>query len=255
MAQTIGNSSKLATRHFATLSLLSPALFLCSPDRSMAADMPVPAPPPVLSPIAYVPAPYSWSGFYIGGNVGFGWSHISDAVTTANGATGSLSGNTRGFLGGGQVGFNWQVVEPVVIGVEADFQGSQATAGSRSVNGVVGATTVTGLANTPYFGTLRGRVGYAYGTLLFYGTGGVVYGDSTLKATLSGIGAFRSSATYWSWTAGAGIEAALGGPYSVKLEYLFVGSPSSWPLIPGETGQTVTSGTNLIRAGINYRFW
>jgi outer membrane immunogenic protein len=226
--------------------LIGLLVLLSAPRSGLAADMPAQPTTPNLPPIPYSPAPYSWTGFYIGGNVGWDWSHVSATVTTASGATGSLSGNIRSFLGGGQAGFNWQVFEPVVIGLEADFQGSQATAGSRSVNGSIGSAVI-GFASTPYFGSVRGRVGYAYGGLLFYGTGGVIYGDTRLSATFSPGGKFFfSSATYWSWTAGAGIEAALGGPYSVKLEYLFIGSPSSWPLIPGETGQTVTSGTNLI---------
>lgn len=114
---------------------------------------------------------------------------------------------------------------------------------------------ITGVANTPYFGTARGRIGYADGTLMFYGTVGALYGDSTLTGKLSTSGSFSSSATFWSWTAGAGIEASLGGQYSAKLEYLFVGSPSNSPLVPGETAAlTSTSRTNLIRAGLNYRF-
>lgn len=111
------------------------------------------------------------------------------------------------------------------------------------------------MENSPSFGSVRGQIGYAYGTLLFYSTGGAVYGRTNLSGSLSpGGGSFSSSTNFWSWTVGAGLEAALGGPFSLKLEYLFIGSPSSWPIIPGETGQTVTFGTNLIRVGLNYRF-
>jgi outer membrane immunogenic protein len=166
-----------------------------------------------------------------------------------------VSGNVRGFLGGGQVGYNWQVFQPLVIGIETDFQGSQATAGSRSVNGFIGPSKLTGYENTPYFGTVRGRVGYAYGTLLYYATAGVVYGDNTLRGTLPPIGSFSRSATFSSWTAGAGIEASLGGQFSAKLEYLFIGAPSNPPLLPGATTSAATSGTSLVRAGVNYRFW
>jgi outer membrane immunogenic protein len=239
-----------------TALLLSAAIVQASVAHASAADMAIPPSPPESNPgpIFYVPPAFSWTGFYVGGNVGWDWTNITDAVTTTSGAAGSLSGNVGSVLGGGQIGYNWQVIQPVVIGLEADLQAAQATNGSRSVNGVVGSTTITGLATTPYFGTVRGRVGYAYGMLLFYGTAGAAYGDARLRGVLSPGGIFSTSANFWSWTAGAGVEAALGGPYSVKLEYLFIGSPSSWPLIPGETGQTVSLGTSLIRAGVNYRF-
>jgi outer membrane immunogenic protein len=238
-------------RRLMMLPLLSGTFFLGGLSDGIAADMPM---PPLASPVLYAPAPYSWTGFYVGGNFGGDWDAVSETVTTASGTTGSLSGNLRGLSGGGQIGINWQVIQPVVIGLESDLQG-QAPSGSRSINGVVGATTITGFTNSPYFGSVRGRAGYAYGTLLFYGTAGVVYGDIKLSGTSSPpVSLFDSSANFWSWTAGAGIEAALGGPYSIKFEYLFIGSPSSWPVIPGQTGQTVTSGTNLIRAGVNYRF-
>jgi outer membrane immunogenic protein len=238
------------------LPLLSGALLFGALSDGMAADMPLP-PAPMPSnppPIFYTPAAYSWTGIYVGGNFGWDWSQISDTITTAGGGTGSLTGNVHGFLGGGQAGFNWQFGQQFVVGIEADFQGTQATAGSRSVNGVAGPAHIIGLANMPYFGTARGRVGYSYGTLLLYATAGAVYGENTLRGTVSTVGSFFSSADFLSWTAGAGIEAGLGGQFSGKLEYLFIGSPSSLPLVPGATALTGTWGTSLIRAGVNYRF-
>lgn len=234
--------------------LLGAAAIHATAGNAIAADMPESAAPsPEPSPIFYAPAPYSWSGIYIGGNFGWAWTQISDTITIPGTGTGSLTGNTHGFLGGVQAGYNWQLSQPIVIGIEADFQGAQATAAGRSVNGVAGAAIITGTANTPYFGTVRGRIGYAHGTLMFYGTAGAVYGGSTLRATVMPFGPFYSSATFASWTAGAGIEAGLGGNYSAKLEYLFIGSPSNSPLIPG-AALTGSSGTSLVRAGVNYRF-
>jgi hypothetical protein len=87
-----------------------------------AADQPPPFPPP-----AYVPAPqvFSWTGFYIGGNAGYGWAKASGTLTTATG-TESFTASASGFLGGGQAGYNWQV-GPAVFGAEADFQGTTAS--------------------------------------------------------------------------------------------------------------------------------
>src|SRR5271169_6552665 len=84
-----------------------------------AADMP---PPVVYAP---VPQQFSWSGFYIGGNAGYGWTNASGTITTTTG-TGTFSGSGNGFLGGAQAGYNWQV-ESIVFGVEADFQGTTAS--------------------------------------------------------------------------------------------------------------------------------
>src|SRR5271156_2486036 len=155
-----------------------------------AADMTPPFEPPP-PPIVYAPVPqiFSWSGFYVGGNTGWGWTNTSGTFTSAAGA-GSFSGSSNGFLGGAQAGYNWQT-GPFVIGAELDFQGTTA---SGSVNTSAGPA-ITGTAKTPWFGTLRGRVGYAAERVLFYATAGGVYGDSSLSGTVSSVGPFSSSTT------------------------------------------------------------
>jgi outer membrane immunogenic protein len=230
--------------------LLGAGLLCLSAAPAVAADMPE---PPQAAPIFYAPPPFIWTGFYVGGNFGWSWTQISDTVTIA-GKAGSLAGTANGFLGGGQAGFNWQVFQPLVLGIEGDFQGFQTTKRKGSVNTTVGLVSIAASENIPYFGTIRGRIGYAYGTFLFYATAGGVYGARTLAGTLSTIGSFSSSAIFTSWTAGAGIETSLGGRFSAKLEYLFIGSPSDSPPVPGETALVGTSSTNLVRFGVNYRF-
>jgi outer membrane immunogenic protein len=214
-----------------------------------AADMPPPYEPP---PVMYAPVPqvFSWSGFYLGGNAGWGWTNASGTFTTTTGG-GSFSGSGNGFLGGAQAGYNWQT-GPFVIGAEADFQGTTA---SGSVNATAGPT-ISSTEKTPWFGTLRGRVGYAADRVLFYATAGGVYGDSSLSGTVSSVGPFSSSTTFWSWTAGAGVEWAFYGCWSAKLEYLYVGSPSKFPPVPTVISVTEnnSSNTNIVRAGINYHF-
>jgi opacity protein-like surface antigen len=103
-----------------------------------AADM-LPPPPVIYAP---VPQQFSWSGFYIGGNAGYGWTRASGTITTMTGA-GSFSLSGNGFLGGAQAGYNWQA-ESIVFGVEADFQGTTA---SGSVNAAAGPT-INGTINT-----------------------------------------------------------------------------------------------------------
>jgi outer membrane immunogenic protein len=101
--------------------------------------------------------------------------HFGD-LHQCGGRAGSFSGSSNGFLGGAQAGYNWQT-GPFVIGAELDFQGTTA---SGSVNASAGSA-ITGTAKTPWFGTLRGRVGYAADRILFYATGGGVYGDTSLS--------------------------------------------------------------------------
>ena len=89
---------------------------------ALAADLPMaPPPPPPRAPAAYVPAPipyYNWSGFYIGGNLGWGFSSPSASDSLGS----SIASTTKqSFLGGGQIGANWEFGPGVVIGAEADF--------------------------------------------------------------------------------------------------------------------------------------
>jgi outer membrane immunogenic protein len=207
-----------------------------------AADL---SPPP-----AYVPAPqvFSWTGFYIGGNAGYGWTNGSGTLTTATG-TESFTVSGNGFLGGFQTGYNWQV-GPAVFGAEADFQGSTASGPFSATAG----PTISATEKVPWFGTVRGRLGYAIDRVMLYATGGAVYGDTTLNGTVSTVGQFSNSTTFWSWTAGAGVEAAFWGCWSAKLEYLYVGNPSRTPAVPAITALSGTANTNIVRAGINYHF-
>ena len=111
-------------------------------------------PPPLLPPPPPLPVPvvqvFSWTGFYIGGNAGWGFTNGSGTFTTALGAD-PFTVNTNGFIGGAQLGYNWQT-GPFVLGAEADFQG---TAASGSLNATAGPT-ISATAKTPWFGTLRG---------------------------------------------------------------------------------------------------
>lgn len=207
-----------------------------------AADLPRGGPvykAPVMMPL------YNWSGLYIGANIGWGWTN-GDGTATIAGVTGPVSGSGNGFLGGVQMGYNMQA-GAWVFGLETDFQGS---GGDGTVTGP-GPTTAT--AKGPWFGTIRGRVGYAFDRSLLYVTGGGVYGRSNLDGTSAGV-AFSSSTTYWSWTIGGGLEQALWDRWSAKLEYLYVGSPNKAPLPPATAAFSGDSRSHIVRAGLNYRF-
>ncbi len=200
-------------------------------------------------------APYNWTGFYIGGNLGYGWAH-ADATATVAGTATTGSENLNGVLGGGQMGFNWQTGN-WVLGLETDFQGTgQRVATSASSGGV----TATETDSIPWFGTTRVRAGFAQGNWLFYGTGGIGYGEfkSTLALSGAATGSASASETRAGWVAGGGVEAAINNSrWTWKIEYLHLDSgtiSANYTIagVPVATSARVTD--EIVRAGLNYRF-
>jgi outer membrane immunogenic protein len=184
---------------------------------------------------AYAPL-YNWTGFYLGVNAGGAWS-----------SSGSNFGSASGFVAGGQVGYNWQAVgSPLVLGVEADFQGT-----SLKNTQTVGA--ITGEAKVPAFGTVRGRIGYAWDRFMVYGTGGWAYSDT--KASFSGPGGSVSDSKWGSgYALGGGVEYGFTTNWSVKAEYLYVNARSVNLVLAGVPVSTGDYHYNVVRAGLNYRF-
>ena len=220
-----------------TLALLAVAATLAT-GAANAADLPRKAPPMV------VPAPvFSWTGFYIGINGGYGWASTKNGFTEFDNASGGVFGV--------QGGFNYQFVgSPIVIGIEADYQGANIKA-----DGVfLGTLTNVELER---FGTVRGRLGFAWDRFLIYGTGGWAYAAQT-EISL-GFPFFVSGSQELSgWTAGAGIEWAFAPNWSAKIEYLhldlkregFFGPEVNACLLGCSSGLNV----DIIRGGVNFRF-
>lgn len=211
----------------------------------------------------------SWAGFYIGANGGYATGKQDGQLQSSPCATGctltpdyanfpgSSNVSLGGGFGGGQAGYNWQIGR-TVFGIETDFD-----AGSISGSGTFNGTNWSGWewdkqldAKVDWFGTVRGRLGYDLGGLLLYGTGGLAYGHDTMHEAVtqhsgigglvynSGVGSFDE--TRVGWTAGAGLEYALGANWSVKAEYLHVD-------LPGKT--STFSGNMLTPAGANAGAW
>lgn len=228
-----------------------------------AADLRMPVKAPVMVPV------YNWTGFYIGGNIGysFGRSHHDWSAVRSGGtvlASGSNSHNLDGVLGGGQIGYNWQVTN-WVVGLEADFQGTGERGSNSGICIAPGAACSRSFFDISqrleWFGTLRGRVGYTVApTWLLYATGGLAYGHvkTSVDATLLGVaGTASSSETAVGYTVGGGIEAALGGNWTGKVEYLYVdlGKVSGAYAAPSGTLQLDSRVTDhVLRFGVNYRF-
>ena len=142
---------------------------------AVAADMQLPPRP------LYVPqAAPTWGGFYLGANAGGGIGTADNDFSFA-----SVEIPLKGVIGGGQIGYNWQT-GPIVFGAEADFQGSSMK-GSVSTPCLPPSCSPTLTASysqeLPWFGTVRGRVGYAQSGWLLYATGGYAYGEINTNAT------------------------------------------------------------------------
>jgi outer membrane immunogenic protein len=180
-----------------------------------------------------------WSGFYAGVNAGYGWATYDNAIG---------SDKMKGVVAGAQVGYNWQI-SSFVLGAEADLQYSGQ---KRSETATIGGVTFTGEEKIPYFGTARARVGYAFDSVLIYGTGGAAW--SNFKASVSALGATISTdTTKMGWTAGGGIEWMFMPRWSVKAEYLYIDSGTTDLTVAGVT----VSGKlkdQVARLGINYHF-
>jgi outer membrane immunogenic protein len=211
------------------------AVAMASP--SFAADLPRPA---YKAPASYI-APFSWTGFYVGVNAGYGWGK-SDWTNTAF-TTGNFK--TDGFLGGGTLGYNLQT-GVWVFGLEGDFDYTNIKGANNTVCGVGGCQT----RNT-WLSTGRGRIGYAWDRWLPYITGGVAFADVKMTTPT---GADESKDRF-GYTLGAGVEYAFLGAWSAKLEYLYVnmGNTTCDPATCG-LATTVKDNINIVRAGINYRF-
>jgi len=210
-----------------------------------AADLPgryLPAPAPMAAPM-YIPM-FTWTGFYVGANAGYGWGSADGDISISGVGRGTISADADGFFAGGQAGYNWQF-GAFLLGAEADIQKSWAD-GDFSAR--VGSTRIAGDVNVPWFGTLRGRIGWASDRWLAYLTTGGFYGKTELER-----GTFSSSDKSWSWTAGGGVETALLDRWSLRLEYLYVALPSDEPALP-RTTVDLDAHRHIIRTGLNYRF-
>ncbi|SIO14749.1 high affinity Mn2+ porin [Bradyrhizobium erythrophlei] len=218
---------------FGALALGSPAL---------AADMALKAP-------AYK-AIYDWTGFYLGGHVGYGDGGLGAGTNPLPEQGAFFPHSITGGTGGFQAGYNRQFSNRVVLGIEADATFTSPVDLPRRAPAPFNATI-------DYTGTLRGRAGYAFGAWMPYLTGGFAWGHSHININDGGKEVLSSPGQYHTgWTVGAGAEFAVGGNWSAKLEYDYIDLArrmydlSDFAL----PGVNVDPRIHLIKFGLNYRF-
>jgi len=202
---------------------------------------------PVKAPIYTAPLMYKWTGFYIGINGGGGWGHTD--WTYVGG--GNADHSTDGGLIGGTIGYNYQI-RNWVLGLEGDWDWANIKGSTACPNP---AFSCESKINS--IGTLRGRVGMAFGStgnFLLYGTGGWAWGRTEIQTVSAALGTNGTSHTANGWTAGAGVEWGFLPNWSAKLEYLHVGFGSHTYTVDSGLQVDAKQRVDIIRGGVNYRF-
>jgi outer membrane immunogenic protein len=228
-----------------------------------AADLGLPAPAP--SPVpAYVP--FSWTGFYVGGNIGAAWTQGDFTDNLGNTFTGGSHAGSVVFTGGGQIGANYQFNYWLVAGVEATFDwltNNNSQSDAIFIPAVGESVRVSGTNN--WLTTVAARVGVAVERGLFYvKAGGGLVGGNEFTVTNVNTGASISGSNNSStgaWLAGAGFEYAFANNWTAKVEYNFLALSNTSITVPASVGFSAsdTISTNnhdiqMVTVGFNYLF-
>jgi len=213
------------------------------PGLAQAADLPSRhAPPPVYTP----PPIFSWTGVYLGGEIGYGWGQNGISLPAVPVYTRS---SPEGVLGGTHVGYNYQINQ-LVFGLEGDVDGTSV---SKSIFDPVTGTSFG--ARIPVEGSVRGRVGYAWDRALFYATGGAAFADLENSFTGGLTPYYNTSSGRVGWTVGGGVEYAITNNWSVRGEYRYSdfgheGTVVAPVAVPVDTHVT----EHAVRVGFSYKF-
>ena len=237
-------------RHFAFVAAALCSIAVIASEAS-AADL---AANPYTKAPPMAEAVYNWTGFYIGANSGYGWGK----TTTVDTIVGALTTHDpSGGWAGGQIGYNWQT-GGWMFGLEADGDWADIRGSAPCPNRAFGCGS-----STSALASFRGRIGYAAGPVLFYGTGGLGYANTnynefSVAGAIPPAGATASYTTdRWGYALGAGIEYGFAPNWSAKLEYMHYSFDSS-TAPPGTLAVADPVSLSLcidtIKAGINFRF-
>jgi len=245
------------------LLLLSAVVALLgSVNPGRAADLSVKAPPPIPVPI------FTWTGFYLGANIGGAWAQRNITDIFGNNFNQSSSGR---FIGGGQLGYNWQTGN-FVLGIEGDIDGVVSN------NNTVGVPTLVAVppavfgpflvspSNSGWVGTLAARLGFAADHWLFYAKGGGGWVGSSNGGAITNLAtgltlAGNGGGSLSGWLAGGGVEYAITNNWTLKAEYDYIGLGNGnrailVPLTPVLFDQFRINNRSfqMVKFGFNYLF-
>lgn len=202
------------------------------------------------------PAEYDWSGPYAGFIAGYSWSKFDVDADQPDEPPRFLlnqSFDVDGGLIGVEAGWNHQI-DSFVLGVSADIALSGAEDSSK-FDVIDGDEVYVGQGE--WFATLRARAGFAMDNILIYATGGLAGTEARLTFEDQDVPVFRVSdkGTVWGWTAGGGVEIALGEVISLKAEYLYADFGSmDFDLPPVDVSGDLDLTTQMVRGGVLVHF-
>jgi outer membrane immunogenic protein len=224
-------------------------------------------------PVYKAPAPvgeavFSWTGFYIGGNIGAKWGRFDETLSGPNNSvTFSRGDSNTEFVGGGQIGYLWQTGQ-FVFGIEGDIDATRlrdsVTVGTAFGPFVPGDTLSV---RNDWQSSVRGRVGWAFDRMMLYVTGGGAWanlkatGTFVPSGTVPGLTVTRDK-TAFGWTLGGGVDYMLTGGWSLGAEYRFTrfdreneGTLGTLLTVPPTPITATTSlDTHEVTARVSYHF-
>jgi opacity protein-like surface antigen len=200
-------------------------------------------------------APFSWTGIYVGGHTG--WGSLEIFLPPAPG-TDAPPTPTGGFWGG-QIGANYQFARNWIVGAEVDGAFARLEDSHIRPDSLFPLTMIADTVKVNWLTTLRGRVGFALDRTLIYATGGRAWSGAevTTSSSVSGGGGpqvVTDHVTIGGWTLGGGIEAALWGNWTGKLEYQFIRNDEVTVQSQGGPTPHVRTELQTLRIGVNYLF-
>jgi outer membrane immunogenic protein len=241
---------KLLLASIASIALVA----LGAGSSALAADMAVRAP-------IIPPAPvFSWTGFYVGVQIGGAWAHDNASIENPGIPVAiflPFTVDMDGVIGGGHIGYNWQVGQ-WVFGVEGSVDAANLK--KSFVVGVCPLFCGNATTETDIQGSFRGRIGVAFDRALFYATGGVAIANitNTYDTTQFGGGFASIEDTHVGWTVGGGIAYAVTNNWSVRAEYRYSDfgdfiDKSNIAFFPA-TNLNRHLTQNQVQGGISYKF-
>lgn len=195
---------------------------------------------------------FSWTGFYLGGQIGGVWARQGGSNTTLAGGNPVALAYGAGFVGGLHAGFNYQV-NRIVLGAEADLEFSTVSGARRGVSGGLFDLTM----RQSFMGSVRARAGVAMDRTLFYVTGGVAFTSARNTLAFAGAAPFHTfTTTRAGWTVGAGVEHAFTPNWTARLEYRYAnfGSFSNANAVTNSRFNISPKDDHAIRLGVSYLF-
>lgn len=226
--------------------LISSTCALAFLNFAAAADLPSRKQPPIVPP----PPEFTWTGLYVGAQVGYAWARDPGANLSWPRVFTPTDFDSSGVIGGIHVGYNYQWKQ-FVLGVEGDAEGTSLNSTHQQ------PSLVTIRSASSIQGSIRGRLGVAFDRFLIYGTGGSQWGGIQ-NSYYFGLQGDSYTTTRSGWTVGGGLEYAFNNNWSARAEYRYADLGSYYdgngPIIFPLLYQSHHWTENQVKVGFSWKF-